>query len=188
MLENLTRARAAILLALVALSLGWSLTVRPAQPEPGVIVDNTYDDRDLFREIATRVGEGDSYYLAATTLQRQHHYPTQPFVAVRPPTLTWLGVMFGWQAMHITLLALLGLAVAAWYPLFAKATRIERIAGALAIFIGGAHATQFEFVVWYEIWAGTLIAIALALRRGAAGSGCSRLPVSRWHWRFANLP
>jgi hypothetical protein len=68
--------------------------------------------------------------------------------------------------MQIALLALLCAAIAAWYPLFSTATRIEAIAGAMAIFAGGAFATQIELVVWHEIWAGFLIAIALALRRG----------------------
>jgi len=165
MLEKLSRTQAAILLALIVLALGWSLTIRSVPAHPDQIIEKNYNDRQLYRDIAKRVSAGDTYYLAATSLQRQHYYPTRPFVAVRLPTLTWLGAAFGWHAMQITMLALLCLAIAAWYPLFGSVTRVEAIVGSLAVFLGGAFATQIELAVMHEIWAGFLIAIALALRR-----------------------
>ena len=167
MITSLTRTRALLLLMFIAVTCGWSLSIAPSTSHTVALEKAGKPnnlDRQLTRKVAERVASGEPFYTAAIETQRAGGYPLKPFVTVRPPTLILLGATFGWQAMQIVLLGLLGLAVVAWYPLFAGVTRAEAVTSALAIFLGGAFATWIELVVQYEAWAGFLIAIALALR------------------------
>ncbi|MEP7223049.1 MAG: hypothetical protein ABI673_10355 [Novosphingobium sp.] len=164
MLGKLTRTRTWLLLASFALAALWSATLPAPVVEP-TAETGKYSDIQLYHDVASGVAAGQSYYQTATTLQRQHHFPTKPSLTVRPPTLAWLAAKLGWQALHMTLAALLLVAAWVWSRQGeSAATRAERGSAALLVLLGGAMVSQFDLVAQHELWAGVLVCLAIALR------------------------
>ena len=124
------------------------------------------DDLLLYRTIIARVADGEPYYQAASQEHRAGNYPLKPFVTVRLPTLAYLSAWLGPTATYGVLISLLGLTLwAYWHYLkgaFADSGR--RITGVLLIAAGAAIVFQPKYVVLHEVWAGLLIALAVALR------------------------
>ncbi len=173
MLRALSRTQAIILAALLALACLWSATLSPPVSEAKPEAD--YSDIKLYHDIAERVAAGENYYVAATALQRAHHFPTTPFVTVREPTLITLAVAFGWQSLHAMLAVLLFGGALLWYrQLASKAAPAEAIGTVLAVLAGGAMVSQADLVAQYELWAGVLLTMALLLRGG-----------KHWPWALA---
>lgn len=164
MISVLTRVQA-LFVAVVLIALGaWALTIRPAPiAEPLPAAD--YSDVRLYQDMARRIGDGTGYYAAATGLQREHGFPTSPFVTVRLPTLVMAAVWFGWSTLRAVLFGLLLVAVVLWYrALDGLAARGEQIGAAVLVLAGGAMVENPGIVTQHELWAGTLLAIAFALR------------------------
>ncbi len=91
----LVRLRACQATCLLALCLFSIFVWLVSAPEP-TSMGNTLDyqgptDVDLYRSIAARVANGESYYFAAAAEHRAAQYPLYPFYTVRPPVLAWLG-------------------------------------------------------------------------------------------------
>ena len=162
----------ALLLATFLLGLAaWSLMIGPAPaPPPGPQVD--YSDVRLYQDMAKRIAAGQGYYQAATGLQREHGFPTRPFVTVRLPTLVMAAVWLGWGTLRAILGGLLLAAVFAWFrALDGTAAPGEQIAAALLVLAGGAMVANPGLVTQHELWAGILLTIALACRvRGNWGA------------------
>ncbi len=164
MISDLPRIPALLLAVLLVLLAAWSLSIGPAPAPPvGPAVD--YSDVRLYQDMASRIAAGESYYRAATSLQRAHGFPTRPFVTVRLPTLVMAAVWLGWGTLRAVLAALLLLAVVLWYRALAgKVAPGEQIAAALLVLAGGAMVSNPGLVTQHELWAGILLTIALALR------------------------
>lgn len=166
MLRALSKTQAWLLIALVALACLWAARLVPVELHAPAH-SNGYSDVKLYHDIVDQMRSGTDYYQAATDLQRQHAFPTSPFVTVRPPTLALMAATFGWPELQGVLAVLLGIATVFWYR-EAKpgATALESTAVALALVAGGAMVTQRDLAAVHELWAGTLLSIAMALRGG----------------------
>jgi len=124
-------------------------------------------DLRLYDRIAERVGAGENYYRVAVEEQRARDFPVRPGLAVRLPTLALLSGALGQWGMG-ALAVLLGLGTfAAWY------WRLEhepggsdhRIYVLLLLVIGAASGFKPQYLALHEVWAGVLLALALALHR-----------------------
>jgi hypothetical protein len=122
-------------------------------------------DATLYRQIAARVASGQNYYDAAAIEQRASGYPLKPFTAVRPPVVAALGAMFGPTGADL-LLRLLAVAVTVGTAMrIAPQLRPPYREAAILLSATSAGALiQTGMWVWHEIWAGLLIALALACR------------------------
>ena len=81
-----------------------------AAPASAPAVERVHGDVALYRAVAHKVAHGEGYYNAVAELYRAHHYPTRPFVAVRPPLLAWIEALVGdaampWLGLAATLIA-----------------------------------------------------------------------------------
>lgn len=131
------------------------------------------DDLLLYARITTRVAGEENYYRATADELRTNDYPLKPFVAFRLPTLTILSAWLGRPAMMALQYALFCLLTWTWWVRldgqFAKPER--RLSGAMLALAGIAFAFSGQYVGLHETWAGTLVAISLALHRD-----------ERWGW------
>ncbi|MEE4450395.1 hypothetical protein [Novosphingobium resinovorum] len=169
MLAALTRLQALAVIVLIVLLAAASLTIGASESGEAISGDGRYSDVQLYTDVGNAVAGGEGYYHAAVRLQRAHGFPTSPFVTVRLPTLAWIEAMLGWRVAGLLLDALLLAAAAAWFamlrPLVGAPTRM---AAMLLVLVGGAMAASPGLMVSHELWAGTLVALAAALRvRGA---------------------
>ena len=133
------------------------------------LAEDTVRDTDLrlYDRIAQRVGAGENYYRVAVEEQRARDFPVRPGLAVRLPTLAYVSGVLGEWGM-VTLAALLALGtLAAWY------WRLEHEPGGtdyriyilLLLAIGAASGLKPQYLALHEVWAGMLLALALALHR-----------------------
>lgn len=125
-------------------------------------------DHALYSEIARRVGEGENYYVAATSEQRENSYPTKPFLTVRFPThamllghmgekpFQWLGIMLGIITILLWRRRLLHEPDLPFYARFAALLMVINLIQPLV---------SRPWVYMHESITGTLIALALALYR-----------------------
>lgn len=122
-------------------------------------------DAALYRQITARVAHGASYYQAVALEHRASAYPMKPYTAVRPPLLSEVMATIGPTAAEV-LLRLLAVA-AATATVIRLAPRMRAPLRELAILLSATAAggfVQSGMWVWHEVWAGLLIAIALACR------------------------
>lgn len=169
---DLSRSRARIGLALLALLLAFSLTALLA-PEPEAIgsaakghTDQT--DLALYEKIVAGVRGGENYYVAAADALRAGSYPLRPFIAFRMPALaTVLAAIPDWLPVRYLLFALVGCVAGAWANrLRPHLKRPLTVVLALLLLLGSLLTfLQYELAPFHEIWAGLLIALSLALRR-----------------------
>lgn len=158
---GLSSGAARAILAILALLVAWGLTHPPLMPsgQPGA------GDAALYRAVAERVGRGEPYHAAAAAEQRLRGYPLRPFTAMRPPLLAEIGAAIGPTGADL-LLRLLGVATSAaigmrLFQSLASPTR--EVAVVLAASSVGMIAPAGMWV-WHELWAGLLVALALACR------------------------
>jgi len=164
MLRTLTRFQAILLLLVLAALLGWSLTVHAPPPVAGGPAQD-YSDLRLYQDTAARVAHGEGYYAAITGLQRTHGFPTHPFPTVRLPTLVMAGAWLGWPALRIVLGVLLAGAAFLWLRALRPLCTPAEAAGAVVwVALGGAMVASPTFIDQHELWAGILLASAMALR------------------------
>lgn len=167
MLDRLSRPAALALIVLLLAIAGWCL----AAPKPRVVVATKatpYTDTQLYLDIVDRVADGTPYHRAATELQRQHNFPTRPFVTVRPPALATVAATLGWPVLRGVAFALLAAAVVAWFrALQPRLGAVQSGSMALALLIGGASLAQPRLLAMHEIWAGLFLTLALAAQFSA---------------------
>lgn len=158
-----------VVIALIAIASLASLTLGATALGEAISGNGGYSDVKLYTDIGNAVAGGEGYYHAATRLQRLHGFPTSPFVTVRLPTLAWVESSLGWRTSYLTLCVLVMGTAVAWFAMLRPFTTLaERMSAMLLVLAGGAMAASPGFVVSHELWAGTLVALALALRvRGA---------------------
>ena len=161
---GLSRQRARIALALVAV-LVLACMVLMVHSVPAPPAGTT--DFDLYRSIVAGVRHGGNYYETSAAALRSANDPLRPFLVFRLPTLA---VAEGSLPPFATAFLLLCLAIgtmAAWLGRLQHAfPRTGALASALVLLVGGMAAfPRPELAVYHEIWAGLLIALALARRR-----------------------
>lgn len=180
----LSRWAALLVLAATVGALAWSaVTVVKFDAQQKVMqtkaAKSGYGDLRLYQDILKRVEGGESYYSAALDQQRQHKYPTRPFVTVRLPTLAWGAAWFGlpgWRAIAIgVLFANIFVWVAA---LGRRVTLLEKAAMAVAVFVFGIVAFYARIGLVHEMVAGLFLSLALGLYRPRYGWVASLIVLS----------
>lgn len=124
-------------------------------------------DLQLYDRIAARVRSGEYYYTSAVVEQRAANFPVKPGFAVRLPTLAYLTAAVGQGGLAV-LAAMLGLAtLAAWWRRLGEepGAKDHRTIAMLLLVVGTAMGLKAQYLVLHEVWAGMLIALALALYR-----------------------
>ena len=119
----------------------------------------------LYRKIIADVRGGEDYYPAAVREQRAGHYPVRPFVAVRPPTLTWAMAALPNDAARLLAVRLLGWAAFLAWLVRLRAWRQPVWLGAATVVVGSGvigFVADYVFAL-HEVWAGLLISLALAI-------------------------
>jgi hypothetical protein len=172
-------AWAAWLMLALVVALSLSTLAGPAGPPPpaaaaaGAGAGARYTDRELYREVVRRVGEGQDYWAAAAAAQRSHGYPTAPPWAFREPALAWTLVLLRTEAARWAALGFL--AVAALLLMRGAADQAtgppwRRIALTLLFGVGLTTPVAAPAAPYlHEDWAAVLIGLSLACWRPAAG-------------------
>jgi hypothetical protein len=155
---------AAVLLALLLLaSLG--VVGRPPEPAPSSPAEVT--DLGVYESIIAGLRAGGDYYpLAADTL-RAGGYPLRPFVTMRLPTHSVVQAALPERLVPLLLYLLAAGVAAAWWTRLSPALpRAPARFVAIVLLAGGMVAfVQSGLAAFHEIWAGLLVALALAVRR-----------------------
>jgi hypothetical protein len=152
------------LLTVMAALILTGLVLGRSPPVPPI---NGHTDRTLYQTILRDVGQGRPYYEAASAEMRADKYPTQPFLAVRPPALTMtLALLPSSAARRNALLALSALTLAAWAWRLRAVWRDQplRYVAALMLMASGMVVVDPAYL-FHEVWAGLLMALSLALHR-----------------------
>lgn len=160
--------RAPAALALLAVTLAMIIVGFATMPEPQPALFPGHGDVALYRRITDRVLNGQSYYDAAIAEHRATGYPLRPFLTVRPPLLAHiLALLPGDGARRLALMTLAAVTFAAWaFRLSRRELHPARYGLALTLLaVGIAPAFLGEAAPVHEVWAGLLVALALALRR-----------------------
>jgi hypothetical protein len=164
---------ALVVMVLVLAAAAWTAPSSPQAPvataTPSAAAAKPARDRDLqlYEQIAARVRAGENYYAAAIGEQRAGHYPVRPGLAVRLPTLAFLTAWLGTSGLFV-LAGLLGLAVlAAWRQRLGEEPGggDRRLIAILLLLVGGIVGLKPQYIVVHEVWAGLLLALALALHK-----------------------
>ena len=164
------QARWALALLGILLLLSLSSVVTPGPPPATHDPASAGKDRAdilLYQEITDRVRGGEDYYRAAAEAQRANGYPVRPFVTMRLPTLAVIQALLPTTAT-LGLLYTLALAVIlAWYRRL-RPEFVRRQPALIATTLVGCGSLVFvrpDLAAFHEVWAGMLVALALALWR-----------------------
>jgi len=169
--DHWPRWAALVLLALALLLIGHgalqqrtAINAETGAPEMG---HRGGSDQRLYGRVVAEVSAGADYYAAAAATQRDLGFPLKPFVTMRLPTLAWLlAALPGWLALTL-LYGLMAASVAAWRHRLrdAFASPSGPTIAALGLGAGLMIGSPPAMVVFHEVWAAALIALALALWR-----------------------
>lgn len=169
-LRALPRWAAALALLLAVASLAWSAMavggfLSAQETRRAAVVQDDFGDVELYSRINARVRLGESYYTAALSEQRQHDYPTVPFVTVRTPVMAYGDVVWGATGWRVIAVLLLLGNVLAWIGALDGASRVERAAAVLLLFASGAGAFYDKVGLMHDLMAGLLLSLSLGLYR-----------------------
>lgn len=162
-----------MLLALLVV-LAWSSVAVPGlsrQDDDSTVATRTgaaqpIGDFALYTLIHERVAAGEGYYSASMDAQRQHNYPTRPFVTVRLPTLAYANAAVGPALLrNLEMLLLLGVAGAFFMAMRATLGTGQAAGGAVLLLLGGAGVMAMQAAAIHELAAGLLLSLALLLYR-----------------------
>ena len=171
-LRGLPRAGAIALLLAVLAALIWSSVAVPqlnSVPKKVRIDPNggpPIGDFALYALISREMASGKGYYAAAIEAQRDHNYPTRPFITVRLPTLAWMTALLGPKALHNLMYALLAAIAALFFVRIRPALGlVPAVGGGLMVLLGGAGITANQAASIHELAAGLLIGLAILVYR-----------------------
>ena len=169
---------ARIALAVLALLLAASAFVpvgRPAGSEGSIearqaagATDGGYDEDIALYEVAIeRIRRGESYYDFIVPEQRARHYPVNPGLAVRLPTLAYIDAWLGSFGQMVAAIALMLGVIAAWWRKFREDPALGRLPARATAMVAVAASLGLNrhFFPLHELWAGMLIALSFGLHR-----------------------
>ncbi|CAN5180697.1 hypothetical protein BH09PSE3_BH09PSE3_22730 [soil metagenome] len=156
------------LLIFVLLLSAWSFSLYSGPQPPLAPPPDEVTDGALYTAIAGRIAKGESYYQAAPIEHRLRHFPLRPAVAVRPPLLAEITasvggpVAIGWLLRLTALATFVALSLRFARDISDAPTRMAAmILAAFSIVI----LVPMPLAMLHDVWAGMLVALALALRR-----------------------
>lgn len=173
---KLPRWGAALVLAALAAAMVWSAFAvlppsgdAPKARPPSITAPaprKGEGDLALYTAIHRRMAAGEGYYAAALAEHRARNYPTQPFVAVRLPTLAWLQAALGLAGVRYLMVGLVAASLLALHWRFKGIAAWHEEALALVILgLGGAAVLVARAGLIHELWAGVCLTLALLLYR-----------------------
>jgi hypothetical protein len=116
-------------------------------------------DNDLFAAVAARVAAGEPYYTVMADELPARGYPVRPVFAWRLPTLSWLLAGLPLGVAQVLLWAIGALTIWAW----ARVLRLRVGVVVLGLIAPLWLVFSSAALYMYEIWAGQLLALGLAL-------------------------
>ncbi|MEO7247424.1 MAG: hypothetical protein ABIW31_03130 [Novosphingobium sp.] len=133
------------------------------------------DDLRLYDRITDRLRHGENYYQAVAIEHRAAHYPLRPGLSVRLPTLAMIEAQLpppadpakGGKIEALIAAALIIAILLAWWRRLGDEQGMQRLRpyAMVALFAGVQIGTIGYFFVLHELWAGALLALAMALHR-----------------------
>lgn len=120
-------------------------------------------DVELYRDILSRMEQGETYYEAATTLHRARDYPLRPFFTVRPPTLAWMTWALGRPALYASLIVMGIASLLVWLWRDPTSPLYERLLVAAILGMSSAGMIGPAQISMHETWCGILLTLALGL-------------------------
>lgn len=126
-------------------------------------------DVGIYRAVVRRMEAGEGFYAANGDEQHQRGYPTRPFLTWRLPTSAWVISGLG-EAGAVNLLRLLAmLAMLAWIQALMAAglSRTGVVSGVMLLYSSLVLVFPLPTLYMHEVWAATLMALALALQQRA---------------------
>jgi len=179
----MAKGQARLIFALLIFTLLASLAaMRAANPPPNdpapAAKEQNVADVLLYQQIVEGMRAGGDYYLLAAQGQRQNNYPMRPFFTMRLPTLAAVLASLPRWAGPLLLWVLCAAMLVAWWRRSADWLVGVRPRIILMALLGGSAMVCFDrSLIWFhEIWAGLLIALALAVWRPGrwqAAAGCA---------------
>jgi hypothetical protein len=124
-------------------------------------------DIGLYAYAVEAAARPQTYYAQVIAEQRREGYQLKPFVAVRPPALSFLLAALKTEALRRLAVVALALAsLAAWWVRLARegVTPLPRAFDLIALITGALPAVAPQAPHLHEVWAGLLISLSLALR------------------------
>lgn len=137
------------------------------------------EDLALYDRLTERLRKGENYYEAVAIEHRKSNYPLQPGFAVRLPTLATIQSCLpapakpadGGSVEALIALALVAATLLVWWRRLGEDPGAERVRlwGVVFLFLGVHIGTIGYFFVLHELWAGSLLALAMGLYRPDKG-------------------
>lgn len=172
MIRQATRARLALAILALLVGLAALLPISADDPpsatatQPAPAAQGARGaDVDFYSKVVARLRGGGNYYAFIVAEQRQAGYPVRPGLTVRLPSLAMIQATLGPFGTRLAALGLLLAVLAAWWRRLSAQPVPRRRAACAAVFAGSALALNPEYLPVHELWAGLLIALALALYR-----------------------
>lgn len=135
----------------------------PATDTPAETAGAPTRDVVLYRDIVSRMEQGESYYQAATSLHRARDYPLSPFYTVRPPTLALITSAIGPGGLTVLAWLLVVASLLVWLRRDPAANLLEKVLLAGILALSGASMIGPAQITMHETWAGLCLTLALGL-------------------------
>lgn len=162
---SLWLARCILFMLIVTFSIGLSASASVSMPSMRPAADSARSDQALFQQIATRVASGEDYYIASAHEHRLRSYPLFPFVAVRPPALTYLRVSLGSEKAFGALLLCIAVLATIGMTFRAYAASSKLLVGAAVGLLSAVAVTvAANSPLFHDAWASLLLMLALVCR------------------------
>ena len=168
------RSALAVMVALMAYG-GWRAQTSPLGPRsPSAVSGDGNLDAALYRRVAERMHEGDSYYTAARQELEASGYPTRSVFNFRFPTLAWLLAAFpSPRGARVFLSVLAALTLLLWFLVLRRTESFGTAVLCCSLLVGLlAWPVLDDAFLVHEVWAGILIALSIAaLADGRTATG-----------------
>ena len=153
--------------AVVALLLVWGLVVasrgKAGLPPPS---EGGSSDLQMYSAVTARVAAGENYYRVLAEELPNRGYAIRPVFNWRLPTLTWLNAIPPTRLWGRVVLVIVGCAATILWLLAIRQSAPRALGLSVPVLLFAILPVAFlgASVVFYEVWAGLLIAASLACR------------------------
>lgn len=145
----------------------WTIGSGAPRPDSRLPDHSGLSDQLLYRTVAANPSGCRGYYRTAIALQRQWHYPVQPFITVRLPSLACAQATVGERAIRIGAVALVIMAAMLWTWRLADCSLGKRVTVCGALAGVGLPLALSPFVFLHDFWAGMALTVAMGMTHPA---------------------